>query len=1759
MMENSVKRILAFVLVLCMLVPMCAPTVTAAGSSESSAQYDFQYDAENGTDVFGADGKTAIDALYNAGKINWTPYGSNVQNVLFQNTESNAQVTDVAQWDGISASGATAGEYLALCLKNPGKGTYELVLNFRKAADGVKNADAYLIPDSALSGTTVDALIGDDTYKLTTSVDFVTGYENAANASVSFGDIALDTEDRYILVLKVTDAGAGFMGIRSMALYPNDFIPERTTYSFGGGASSTDTPAPFPLETEMWSVPARGTSFYFYHLSDRIQANSFSEGPKIWFVVKIKNSDVGRYNFTLTGDSSIRAAEVYLIEKPPVEWNNDSVAGYTRENASYMGILDNSKTERSFTFTADVNGDFYLLFKGTNEVADNTLPGGHFKVCSLVKEETRESAAIVYNLGYDAANKTDVFGSRGKGIEKLFNAGQSNWMPLASSIDAVQFMSTTRSAGSEKTADWDGILANGTGVGAWIGLKVKNPGLSNCSLSIGYHRFENGAQSANVYLIPGSALSGAAVGDLIADDTYKLNTVIDFHTGYATESSATVDLGAVDFGTEEYGVLVFKATQAGNNNSAVMGIESLTVNGSVAADYTAQYPFGNGGSVIRLSSGTQLDNFKVYRGNFTFSQRANDLSATNFTANEGHWFVLEIQNTVAGNFEMLLRASSSSARAGEVYLISEAPSEWSNATAAAYTPSNSSYQGILDCSTAQTRQLTLRGNVNGTFWLLFKGSTQITNPNVSGGNFYVQSLSITQLPEERSISCNLDADIKNGTQVFDLRGKHVIDGLYEAGTSIWTPYGTNIEDVTFCSTTAPVVTEQLASWDGISADGFGVGSWIAFKLKNPGKGLYELAIDYQKSAFGAQSVNAYLLPASALANTTIEALTADDTYKLDATIDFKTDYQYTPSATADLGTVELGDSAEYIIVLRVAKTRSESALDSAYMGLKSISLTPPISELLNKTYSFGGGTSKDAVSMPVVTNDWTVVQRGNFNMHHLADRIQANSFGAGDSKWFVVEIKNNVADTLDFVLTGGSSARAAEIYVINEAPAAWDDDTAVKYTRSSDAYVGIMDNSTAEGRVLRFTKEVNGNFFLLFKATDEVAKPETTGGHYKVVSLNVCQTQEHARITYDLGYDTANATNALDTACTDAMAKLYSNNRINWQLFQTNMDNIQYYSTNITADGKILTADWNGIAVNAVGTGKWFAAKLKNPGTGYYQMSLNLLKSLDGAKAASVYLIPESKLSGTTVEALIGSNEYKVYSNLNFNGTGAATVTTNRIHLSSTDAYILVVKAETTCNGSATNKVDAAYMQLQGASFETVAAPKSPNAVYQLAPYGSTIPGTSTVLKSGTVEKYAKTFENAYRSGEWNWKYHSMNITFDQENNRATFRPEGHLRVYSKSGEWIAFTIKSPGEGVATVGVNIPVIGASCASEIGVYILPADTADVPAAIANTANRVGVYDAEPHGGLIAVGTMNFQEDAEYIVVFKVESDGSGSDYIYLRELIISQNFVPKAEYPVEEPPIVIVPGAVDKAAAEAVQSMISSIGSNITLASQTKIEDARFAYDCLTDAQKAMVTNYDVLLAAEAELDALLGSENQKYADPVIALIDAIGVVTLESADAIKAARDAYSELTGAQAALVTNYDVLVAAEAKLRELQDDSEKGPTAQDIFDQAAADTVEALIDAIGTVTLDSEYAISAARNAYNALTNAQSVLVENYNILVAAEGTFAELKAAQEAELAAEQKAKHMTIMVITAAAVVLSVAGTLFIVPQTRKKILSLIKQ
>jgi hypothetical protein len=124
----------------------------------------------------------------------------------------------------------------------------------------------------------------------------------------------------------------------------------------------------------------------------------------------------------------------------------------------------------------------------------------------------------------------------------------------------------------------------------------------------------------------------------------------------------------------------------------------------------------------------------------------------------------------------------------------------------------------------------------------------------------------------------------------------------------------------------------------------------------------------------------------------------------------------------------------------------------------------------------------------------------------------------------------------------------------------------------------------------------------------------------------------------------------------------------------------------------------------------------------------------------------------------------------------------------------------------------------------------------------------------------------------------------------------------------------------------------------------------------------------------------------------------------------------------------------------------------------------------------------------------------------------------------------YNDLRDGAKAMVTNADKLTSAANAALKVQ-----------------AEKVDSMIDAIGTVTLESESAIVAARNAYEALSQEAKVQVTKLSVLEAAEARLAELKANPDAG-----NGSMIVIIVVIAAVVVVAAAAAVLVIVVRKKK-------
>ncbi len=171
-------------------------------------------------------------------------------------------------------------------------------------------------------------------------------------------------------------------------------------------------------------------------------------------------------------------------------------------------------------------------------------------------------------------------------------------------------------------------------------------------------------------------------------------------------------------------------------------------------------------------------------------------------------------------------------------------------------------------------------------------------------------------------------------------------------------------------------------------------------------------------------------------------------------------------------------------------------------------------------------------------------------------------------------------------------------------------------------------------------------------------------------------------------------------------------------------------------------------------------------------------------------------------------------------------------------------------------------------------------------------------------------------------------------------------------------------------------------------------------------------------------------------------------------------------------------------AEAVDKLILAIGDKVTVDSAEAVGAARAAYNALSLKHRALVQFLEILEIAETDL-----LESQ---------IDTIGEVTLEKREMIEGIIAAYNALNATQQKYVKNYQILNAAELALHGL-------------INAEIAAGMQKIIDAIkdsSDITLDDELEIKDIKAQYDALLFLQRQLVDTTR-LDAALGKIKELR--------------------------------------------------
>ena len=312
-----------------------------------------------------------------------------------------------------------------------------------------------------------------------------------------------------------------------------------------------------------------------------------------------------------------------------------------------------------------------------------------------------------------------------------------------------------------------------------------------------------------------------------------------------------------------------------------------------------------------------------------------------------------------------------------------------------------------------------------------------------------------------------------------------------------------------------------------------------------------------------------------------------------------------------------------------------------------------------------------------------------------------------------------------------------------------------------------------------------------------------------------------------------------------------------------------------------------GIQINTSGYFWWVALRIKAPGTGTYDLTVNtatVTSSGDQKHSAwtEAYFFAADKITGST-----GINDLLTLKNklANF----APTVENpdaflGNVSMQAGKEYIVVLRNTYDVFTSVGKDTRTANLYLKGLTFVAAAPPPVDTSKvtfdFDLADKKTALFSNNTYIKD-----VADTLDSYYKDEFLNW-------TLAEDAASSTrFRSSGGLTTYGKQDEYIAFRIKFPGSGLYTLSLNHGQMGRGATG--AVYILPGDTTDIAFAMDNH-NRVGKVQFYNENGDTAItdnvtsviGTWEFSANKEYILVVEAY-EGSPffeQGYMYVSQLI-----------------------------------------------------------------------------------------------------------------------------------------------------------------------------------------------------------------------------------------------------------------------------------
>ena len=388
-----------------------------------------------------------------------------------------------------------------------------------------------------------------------------------------------------------------------------------------------------------------------------------------------------------------------------------------------------------------------------------------------------------------------------------------------------------------------------------------------------------------------------------------------------------------------------------------------------------------------------------------------------------------------------------------------------------------------------------------------------------------------------------------------------------------------------------------------------------------------------------------------------------------------------------------------------------------------------------------------------------------------------------------------------------------------------------------------------------------------------------------MVRAEETETSPYATVEYALYYEGLNyTTNGIISLLNQSatLTPLYENDTINFLPYGKSSAKTPYLYCGAADTSS--PYNYNGVLLQSGAVGDWLAFKIKSPGAGTYEVTLDFYyNNAHCALDYGIYILPATTAAadiGSTLSAdnLIGT--VSVQSGGYANATGYSAVVCNDF-VSDADAeeYVLVIKAEAD-NATANARVD---LMIEGISMTEVPPPAVEYPLYY-AGLNYTTNGLAALLTQSA------TLNPLYENNTINFLPYAKNSTktpyfyCEATDTSSPYGYNGVLLQNGLVGDWLAFKIKNPGADTYEIALNYYYNNVHCALDYGVYILPANTAAADIAGALSADTLlgiasvtsdGRSTATPYSTAVTGRWVTDANVDEYIIVIKAEADNGTS--------------------------------------------------------------------------------------------------------------------------------------------------------------------------------------------------------------------------------------------------------------------------------------------